>query len=44
MISKKKIQFKFFDIDKIIEDEQNMKISENFEKKGENFSENMKKN
>ena len=33
----KKLNFNFFDIDKIIELEQNMKINEIFEKKGEKF-------
>ena len=37
----KKLNANFFDIDKIIELEQNMKINEIFEKKGEKFFRNL---
>ena len=37
----KKLNFKFFDIDKIIENEAKMKITEIFEIKGENFFRNL---
>ena len=37
----KKLNFKFFDIDKIIENETKMKIAEIFKKKGENFFRNL---
>ncbi len=37
----KKLNFKFFDIDKIIENETNMKITEIFKIKGENFFRNL---
>ena len=37
----KKLNFKFFDIDKIIENETRMKITEIFKIKGENFFRNL---
>ena len=41
LLVSKKLKLKFFDIDNIIEDESNMKISTIFEKKGENYFRNL---
>ena len=43
-IVSKKLKLNFFDIDKIIEDNQQMKITEIFETKGEDFFRKIEKN